>query len=213
MELLTEENNALRGEVQRRGDRFDGEKYRVQVRILDRELKLKQEEMQKMEKTMLSQQHETRFLREELTKLESEMTDLRKDYSQSERENSNLRTETQRLNAENNRLITRLRDFSDIPTCEIHPRDYLALQQRLEDTTLRIKSLEEQVIQTSENCEELRQHASITIRRAKPRCDHHRTSPHRERPRSRNSVKAVGNDARTQREGSKGNKGRRRTPL
>lgn len=168
MQTLRDQNARLRSELQQRIEalgtirdsesRLETEQLRTQLRLAELDCSSKQDEVLRLQKALACAMLEARKMREEAGKWEREVEDCRQSRAEVERENADLRQETVRLNAESNRLLQRIQSFSESSR---ETPDYASLQQRLEDTTLRIRNLEEMLLQTSENYEEMRQHASI----------------------------------------------------
>jgi hypothetical protein len=202
MMALRDENARLRTELQQRIEalatirdsesRLETEHLRTQIRLLELEVSSKQDDHLRLQKTLSSSQQEAKKLREEIGKLEREVGECRRDRAEIEQENADLRQETARLNAESNRLLQKMQSFA-----ETDRPDYASLQMRLEDTTLRIRNLEEMLLQTSENYEEIRQHASLQGEMKRNRV---RNSSKGERKRSkskgssRNVLISIGNE-------------------
>jgi len=167
MQALRDQNARLRTELQQRIEalgtirdsesRLETEQLRTQLRLAELDCSAQQDELLRLQKALSSAQYEAKKGREDVGKLEREVAECRRDRAEVERENADLRQETVRLNAESNRLLQRIQSFSESSR---DTPDYASLQQRLEDTTLRIRNLEEMLLQTSENYEEIRQHAS-----------------------------------------------------
>ena len=161
MRFLRMENEKLKKELKERIDAFanvrnseirrETDNFQTEISILQSELTKKDQKIAILRENFSDFEAENRKLQGNIEKLEREMSEIVQNMRDIKGKNSDLRRETARLTVENETLAGKMREEKP---------NYAVLEEKLEETTERIRNLEEMLMQTSVNYEELRQQTS-----------------------------------------------------